>query len=167
MMCAGSAELRERSSWLGSGDQSRRALLEALQRMHLHVYVGSMMSLLTCFENIIITTTPEYVPSGVMIPQRRLETLLEQAKDHQRSQCRYHASDPPISLYKDHVCDRSVFPTQTTHILGGHDDQVWRVQFSHNGAYLATTSKDGTALVWRVGVSFTASPSVSCHCPEF
>lgn len=103
----------------------------------------------------LIRPSTEHIPSGVMIPQRRLEALLEQAKELQRTKCRYHASDPPISLYADHVCDKSVFPSQTTHILGGHEDQVWRVQFSHSGRYLATTSKDGTALVWQVVVSDT------------
>lgn len=88
-----------------------------------------------------------------MIPQRRLETLLEQAKEQQRTKCRYHASDPTISLYSDHLCDRSVFPTVTTHILGGHTDEVWRVEFSHDGIHLATASQDGTVMIWRVGVS--------------
>ena len=88
-----------------------------------------------------------------MIPQHRLETLLEQAKELQRTQCRYHASDPPISLYSDHFCDRRVFPTQTTHILGGHDDEVWRVEFSHDGSMLATAGRDGITLIWKAGVS--------------
>lgn len=87
-----------------------------------------------------------------MIPQRRLETLLEQAKSYQRTQCRYHAADADISLYTDHVCDRTVFPTVTTHVLGGHTDEVWRVEFSHNGAYLATASCDGTVQIWTVKV---------------
>lgn len=87
-----------------------------------------------------------------MIPQRRLETLLEQAKSYQRSQCRYHAADAPISLYADHACDRTVFPTVTTHVLGGHTDEVWRVEFSHNGHYLATASCDSTVQIWTVKV---------------
>jgi WD40 repeat protein len=87
-----------------------------------------------------------------MIPQKRLETLLEQAKEYQRTQCRYHASEPPISLFSDHVCDRSVFPTVTTHILGGHSDEVWRVEFSHDGTRLASAGQDGKVLIWKVDV---------------
>ena len=99
-----------------------------------------------------------------MIPQWRLETLLEQAKSYQRHQCQYHAADTPISLYSDHVCDRSVFPTVTTHVLGGHTDEVWRVEFSHNGAYLATVSSDGTVQIWTVKVSSMTHTSNSGQC---
>lgn len=128
MMCAGPSELRERSGWLGTGALSRLQLLDALQT---------------------------HIPASVMIPQRRLETLLEQAKEQQRTQCRYHAVDTPISLYSDHVCDRSVFPTVTTHILHGHADEVWRVEFSHDGRYLATAGADGSVMVWKAKEHFT------------
>jgi hypothetical protein len=94
-----------------------------------------------------------------MIPQRRLETLLEQAKEQQRTQCRYHAADTPISLYSDHVCDRSVFPTVTTHILHGHADEVWRVDFSHDGRYLATAGADGSVMVWKAKVGLARAAS--------
>lgn len=101
-----------------------------------------------------------------MIPQRRLETLLEQAKAHQRLQCRYHASDATVSLYADHHCDRSVFPTVTTHVLGGHTDEVWRVEFSHDGAHLATTSADGTVQIWTTRVSSTLRVGMPPLCNE-
>ena len=94
-----------------------------------------------------------------MIPQRRLETLLEQAKEQQRTQCRYHAADTAISLYSDHVCDRSVFPTVTTHILHGHADEVWRVEFSHDGRYLATAGADGSVMVWKAKVGLARAAS--------
>lgn len=122
------------------------------------------VSILSEVSATLFTPIAGHIPSGVMVPQRRLETLLEQAKIYQRSQCRYHTSNPAISLYTDHVCDKTVFPTQTTHILGGHDDQVWRVQFSHNGRYLATTSKDGTSLVWQVTVSAVHSYIRALQC---
>lgn len=39
MMSAGPADLRERSGWTGTGDQSRRVLLDAIQREYI---VGSL-----------------------------------------------------------------------------------------------------------------------------
>lgn len=35
-------------------------------------------------------------------------------------------------------------------ILDAHDDEVWFVQFSHNGKYLASASNDRTAIIWEV-----------------
>ena len=35
-------------------------------------------------------------------------------------------------------------------ILEAHDDEVWFVQFSHNGKYLASASNDRSAIIWEV-----------------
>ena len=88
-----------------------------------------------------------------MIPQHRLETLLEQAKSMQRINCVYHASDTPISLLADCACDPSAFPSITTHILTEHTDEIWRLEFSHDGLWLATAGRDKTAIIWNVKVS--------------
>lgn len=130
MMCASPEDLRERSGWLGAGEPSRRKLLESLQ---------------------------QHISASVMIPQRRLETLLEQAKEQQRASCRYHTSDPntPFSLFADHMCDRNVFPTINTHILDGHSDEVWRIAFSNAGDLLASASQDGTLMIWNVKDGFS------------
>lgn len=106
-----------------------------------------------------------YIPSSVMIPQRRISTLLNQAFAHQREHCVYHNSAPPssqplasssrrkeYSLYMDHVCEPDVFPRVTTMILEGHHDEVWNLQWSHSGLYLATCGKDARVLIWKIGV---------------
>jgi WD40 repeat protein len=86
-----------------------------------------------------------------MIPERRLETLLLQAVDHQRSSCIYHnLKDETINLFEDHSCDRSQIPRETKRILVKHTDEVWHIQFSHNGRFLASASKDGTAIIWDI-----------------
>ena len=108
-----------------------------------------------------------YIPSSLMIPQRRFATLLSQARSWQQNQCLYHnaPSDPrTFSLYTDHLCDTSPFPRVTTAILEVHTDEVWNMEWSHNGQYLASASKDKTAIIWRVEVSAFASCGDTLRC---
>ena len=118
-----------------------------------------------------------------MIPRRRMANLITQARAHQYQHCLYHnmpsllpqltmpsqASSralelshpiknqnnhgPLLSLFSDHYCDRSCFPRVTSNILGVHTDEVWQIEWSHDGKYLASASKDQTAIIWEVGVS--------------
>ncbi|XP_022739195.1 WD repeat-containing protein 26-like [Durio zibethinus] len=98
------------------------------------------------------------LPPTVMIPERRLEHLVEQALVLQRDSCMFHNSlDKEMSLYADHQCGRDQIPSQTLQILQAHTDEVWFLQFSHNGKYLASSSNDKSAIIWEVdanGVSF-------------
>ncbi|KAG5643231.1 hypothetical protein DXG03_001315 [Asterophora parasitica] len=126
MMCSDVEDLRQRAGWDGASGTSRRQLLNNLQR---------------------------YIPSSIMIPQRRFSTLLDQAQAHQRTQCLYHNSpsdSTAFSLYTDHHCPKSAFPRITTTILQVHTDEVWNMEWSHDGCHLATASKDKTAIIWRL-----------------
>ncbi|KAL1944438.1 hypothetical protein VTO73DRAFT_2868 [Trametes versicolor] len=141
MMCSDPADLRSQVAWDGAGGTSRRRLLMDLQR---------------------------YIPSSVMIPQRRFATLLEQARSYQQSRCLYHnvpLRNQSYSLYADHLCDRNAFPRVTTAVLSVHDDEVWNLEWSHSGRYLATASKDRTAIIWRV--EFDKDPRFRAYSPEF
>ncbi|KAI0063418.1 WD40 repeat-like protein [Artomyces pyxidatus] len=126
VMCADATDLKQRAGWDGALGSSRRRLLVNLQ---------------------------SYIPSSLMIPPRRFSTLLDQARLHQRSQCLYHNAPPMsrhFSLYSDHFCDRDMFPRTTTAILEVHTDEVWNMEWSHNGRYLATASKDKSVIIWSI-----------------
>lgn len=98
------------------------------------------------------------LPPTVMIPERRLEHLVEQALNLQRDACIFHNSlDGEMSLYTDHQCGREQLPSQTLQILQEHEDEVWFLQFSHNGKYLVSSSKDRSAIIWEVEVNGGAS----------
>jgi len=101
------------------------------------------------------STLIDYIPSAVMIPQRRFSTLLHQARAFQRQQCIYHNSPPSdiFSLYSDHRCNKADFPRITTTILEVHSDEVWNIEWSHDGNFLASASKDKSAIIWKKGVS--------------
>jgi WD40 repeat protein len=96
-----------------------------------------------------------YIPSSLMIPPRRFVTLLDQARLHQISQCIYHnapVTPQHFSLYADHTCDTDLFPRITTTILQVHTDEVWSLEWSHSGKFLASASKDRSVIIWSVGV---------------
>jgi WD40 repeat protein len=99
-----------------------------------------------------------------MIPQRRFVTIIEQSQHWQQERCQYHnspADSLAFSLYEDHQCDSSAFPEVTTTILEVHTDEVWNLEWSHSGEYLASASKDRSAIVWRVGVRLVQSVSLT------
>ncbi|KAF5731351.1 Transducin family protein / WD-40 repeat family protein isoform 2 [Tripterygium wilfordii] len=93
------------------------------------------------------------LPPTVMVPERRLEHIVEQALSLQRDACMFHNSmDKDMSLYSDHHCGRDQIPSRTLQILQAHTDEVWFLQFSHNGKYLASSSNDRSAIIWEVDV---------------
>ncbi|KAF8226747.1 WD40 repeat-like protein [Tricholoma matsutake] len=139
IMCSEPDDLRQRASWDGASGSSRRLLLNSLQR---------------------------YIPPSIMIPQRRFATLLHQARSHQRQRCVYHNSpsnSSAFSLYSDHQCNKSAFPRITTTILEVHTDEVWNMEWSHDGQYLATASKDKTAIIWRLGYDADSTQEWTSH----
>ncbi|XP_021824851.1 WD repeat-containing protein 26-like [Prunus avium] len=94
------------------------------------------------------------LPPTVMILERRLEHLVEQALVLQRDACIFHNSlNEEMSLYTDHRCGRDQIPSRTLQILQAHSDEVWFLQFSHNGKYLASSSSDRSAIIWEVDVN--------------
>jgi WD40 repeat protein len=91
------------------------------------------------------------LPAAAMVPERRLEHLVEQALDMQRLNCVFHNTlDSELSLLSDHQCGRNQIPSQTSQVLHAHEDEVWFLQFSHSGKYLASSSKDRSAVIWEV-----------------
>ncbi|KAH7435126.1 hypothetical protein KP509_06G051000 [Ceratopteris richardii] len=58
-----------------------------------------------------------FLPS-IMIPERRLENLIEQALIVQKKTCIYHNSvDQPLSLFSDHKCGKDQIPSQTLQVI--------------------------------------------------
>ncbi|CAN1199846.1 WD repeat-containing protein 26 homolog [Linum perenne] len=96
----------------------------------------------------------ELFPPTVMVPERRLEQLVEQALVLQRDACFFHNSlGKEMSLYTDHECGKDQIPSRTLQILEEHSGEVWFIKFSHNGKYLASTSDDQSAIIWEVGTN--------------
>ncbi|CAN8066744.1 unnamed protein product [Agarophyton chilense] len=124
-MCTTADEVRDRAEWPGAGPESRTAVLEKLQR---------------------------YIPASELLQENRLENLLWQAIEQQKRDTMFpYTRQSRVSLLEDMVhCEERV-PRKILHRLEGHTDEVWFVQFSHRGEYLASSSKDALILVWRCG----------------
>jgi len=136
MMCSEREELLLRTGWEGKGSQSRTSLMDKLQ---------------------------EFLPPSIMLPPKRLYTLLNQAIDLQKHRCPYHNSSDDlgltnVSLLVDHHCSREQFPCETLQVLNDHCDEVWYCRFSPDGRKLATGSKDTTVIIWDVDPD-----TLTCH----
>ncbi|KAF3661475.1 putative reticulon-like protein B8-like [Capsicum annuum] len=91
------------------------------------------------------------LPITVMIPQKRLIHLVEQGLELQKESCLLHNSVvTAMSLLTDHQCGIDQIPSKTLQILQGHTDEIWFLQFSHNGKYLASSSADCSVILWEV-----------------
>ena len=106
IMCNSSEELRTISSWEGKGLPSRIKLMEKLQ---------SNDSIINFYLFLLIYFYSEwkaFLPPTVMLPPRRLRTLLCQAVDLQKERCPYHnftvdSGLDSVNLLVDHICSRS------------------------------------------------------------
>uniref|UniRef100_A0A669CEP2 WD repeat-containing protein 26 n=1 Tax=Oreochromis niloticus TaxID=8128 RepID=A0A669CEP2_ORENI len=141
LMCSHAEDLRAKAEWEGKGTASRTKLLDKLQT---------------------------YLPPSVMLPPRRLQTLLKQAVELQRERCLYHNTKldsglDSVSLLLDHSCSRKQFPCYTQQILTEHCNEVWFCKFSNDGTKLATGSKDTTVIVWQVDMQLKLMKTLEGH----
>ncbi|KAF2753983.1 WD40 repeat-like protein [Pseudovirgaria hyperparasitica] len=121
MMCGSAEDLRQYAQWDGAAGQSRKHLLSELSKR---------------------------ISPSVMIPEHRLAILLDTVKSSWVSSCLYHNTSASPSLYVDHVCDHGDFPRKLDVTLSDHMDEVWYLQYSHNGSRLATAGKDGKVIIY-------------------
>ena len=131
-MCPSASDLRSQADWDGVDGQSRSLLLS----------------------NVSKSISP-----SVMIPEHRLATLLTTVQEEQILNCRYHNTTTQPSLYTDHDCSPDDFPLHIYLELRNHSDEVWFLEFSHDGTMLATAGKDGLVCVydtarWRLKHEF-------------
>ncbi|KAB2051889.1 hypothetical protein ES319_A12G083200v1 [Gossypium barbadense] len=99
------------------------------------------------------------LPPTVMIPERRLEHLVEQALGLQRDACMFHNSlDEEISLFADHQCARDQIPSYALqvdangislkHKLSGHQKPVSSVSWSPDDHQLLTCGVEEVVRRW-------------------
>ncbi|KAG6048586.1 hypothetical protein E4U39_007233 [Claviceps sp. Clav50 group G5] len=136
LMCLSTNELMTKANWDGARGESRRRLL---------------IDLSSC------------ISPSVMLPEGRLAVLLQQVKQSQINNCIYHTAASSPSLYSDHICDRSNFPTEVVlELPDAGMGEVWEVQFSHDGSKLASCGSTNVVSIWETQ-TFMDSASLVIH----
>jgi WD repeat-containing protein 26 len=121
-MCSSPDEVRRRANWTGTGIQSRSAVLRKLQK---------------------------FIPPDVLLQEDRLESLVQQAIDVQKRLAMFpYTKQNRVSLLENLEHSPVRVPRSEICRLRGHADEVWFVQFSHSGRYLASASKDTSVIIW-------------------
>ncbi|OAA56968.1 WD domain containing protein [Niveomyces insectorum RCEF 264] len=123
LMCRSPDDLKETADWDGAYGQSRQLLLSQLAG---------------------------FISPSVMLPEHRLAVLLGQVKEFQVAGCIYHTSATSPSLYADHYCDKTNFPSLVLHELDSHSGEVWQIRFSHDGQRLASCGSGRYVVIWDV-----------------
>ncbi|KAL6883807.1 hypothetical protein ACP4OV_011221, partial [Aristida adscensionis] len=91
----------------------------------------------------------QVLPPWFHVPGGRLDYLVESAVTKQVESCVYHNLPDEITLFEDHKCHEEQIPSKCAQILCGHNNEVWFVRFSNNGNFLASSSSDCTAIIWK------------------
>jgi len=125
ILCPTAEDLRLQASWPGSGPASRKQLLADLSNAIHH---------------------------SVIVPPHRLAELLGQVRQHQIERCLWHNPVEPSSLFVDHMCDKAQFPIQTVQVLK-QMEEIWNLEFSHDGRYLAACGQDHLVYIWDLQAS--------------
>ena len=134
MMSISSDDQDMENVWVG-----RRKLLAELSSKYLAIEKSNWL-----------TTFAESISPSAMIPQHRLADLLDQVRRAQVSKCLYHnpSSSRPPSLFVDHMCDEHDFPLRPSVELSQSDGEVWFVDFSYNGKFLAASGQSNVVVIY-------------------
>lgn len=128
LFCKSSDEFRSKAEWSGKGSKSRQNLLNQLQK---------------------------FAPPIMMLPSNRLQTLISQAVQLQRTRCTLHkeyCNDDleNVDLKHDHFCKPDNFPIYCRQVFDAHKGEIWLCKFSNNGLKLATGGHGGNIKIWDV-----------------
>ena len=77
----------------------------------------------------LLAELEKLLPPPTMLPERRLEYLVETAVTAQIDSCMYHNTLDAVSLYEDHCCGRVQIPTETVQVCFGANKIVTALIF--------------------------------------
>lgn len=109
----------------------------------------------TSKENSVLNLLHKILPPNIMLPPSRLEELLRQSWSYQLDRCDLHLQHQDgymedSALVRDHKCLNSEFPSVNTQVLHDHCSEVWCLEFSPCGKFLATGAKSDVVIIYQV-----------------
>eukprot|EP00602_Paraphysomonas_sp_CaronLab_P000868 CAMPEP_0185031110 /NCGR_PEP_ID=MMETSP1103-20130426/18398_1 /TAXON_ID=36769 /ORGANISM="Paraphysomonas bandaiensis, Strain Caron Lab Isolate" /LENGTH=709 /DNA_ID=CAMNT_0027566511 /DNA_START=107 /DNA_END=2236 /DNA_ORIENTATION=- len=118
---------------------------------------------LLCSRASLSTEVRRWISPQQMVSEFRLEELVTQALRWQmqpdKESTTHYGTPRPCSLLTDvtsvdkqQVDARRLYPHGELAILRAHTDEVWCVQFSRCGHFIASASVDGTVRVWAARI---------------
>jgi len=133
----------------------------------VNYYLSSQVS--GCRDRLIVFSANNVkgsIAPSVMIPEHRLAVLLDKVQHGQIDECLYHNTTIPPSLYYDHTCEEEGFPLQSMVELRDHSDEVWYIDFSHDGSMLASASSDNSIIIydtrrWKIMMKLSENNAMS------
>ena len=171
LMCT-NEELMRRTGWDGSQGKPSSSTAHDYSQAALtnHNTTNTTPSLLPSSlqgtsRSTLLSELQQYIPPALLLPENRLQTLLQQAVLWQSSQCaeRPSAFGGSRALLEDFAFSREEIPHITKHVLERHTDEVWFVAYSHDGTKLATAAKDAVVAVWEVASMLSSTTSMAIN----
>lgn len=124
IMCKNLNEIQNFIDWDGAEGSSRKRLLDELQ---------------------------SYISPQKMLESGRLETLLKQSIAYQINSWKFHdwkQKDYSYSFLEKHKCDKIPLPSKYLNSIQAHNDEIWYLSISPNGARLASAGRDKLINIW-------------------
>lgn len=124
IMCKNLNEIQNFIDWDGAEGSSRKRLLDELQ---------------------------SYISPQKMLESGRLETLLKQSIAYQINSWKFHdwkQKDYAYSFLEKHKCDKIPLPSKYLNSIQVHNDEIWYLSISPNGARLASAGRDKLINIW-------------------
>lgn len=110
------AVLQKEVSALRLGKDKTHSLAQSILSLK-HMELGKIDdNVLRELRKKLLTELEKLLPPPILLPERRLEHLVETAVSAQIDTCMYHNTLDAVSLFDDHCCGRDQIPTETVQV---------------------------------------------------
>lgn len=126
-----------------------RALVCCSKQLHSVMNWNGVGSRFDVFEEMI-----EFINPSLVLPSKRLANLFQQVKITQslnNDLIQFDKNESEFTLYENTNNKKKLNNRKldTLQVLKGHGNEVWAIEFSYDGKFLASGDKDGNVNIWQ------------------